>query len=119
MPNTSVQQIMADIQALSAEQREELLQQLTTEPAEVEPFKLPITPRLIGSYIPKDRAREWAWLTEHSDEYAGQWVALDGDRLIAHGLQFKEVLQTARKLGSLEALIVRAEASDAIPFAGF
>jgi hypothetical protein len=119
MPNTSVQQIMADIQALSAEQREELLQQLATVHTEAEPFKLPITPRLIGSYTPKDRSREWTWLAEHSDEYAGQWVALDGDQLLAHGLQFKEVLQTARLLGAPEALIVRAEASDALPFAGF
>lgn len=119
MPTTSVQQIMADIQALSGEQREELLQQLATDHSEAEPFKLPITPRLIGSYTPKDRSREWAWLAEHSDDYAGQWVALDGDRLVAHGPAFKEVLMAARELGSPEALIVRAEASDAVPFAGF
>lgn len=119
MPNPSVQQIMAEIQALSAEQREELLQQLAATPIEAEPFKLPITPRLIGSYTPKDRSREWAWLAKHSNEYAGQWVALAGERLVAYGSQFKEVLQTARQLGFPDALIVRAEASDALPFAGF
>src|SRR5581483_10589629 len=31
----------------------------------------------------KDRTREWQWIKEHKHEYAGQWVALDGDRLIA------------------------------------
>lgn len=116
MPNTSVQQIMADIQALGAEQREELLQQLAAEPTEAEPFRLPITPRLIGSYTPKDRSLEWAWLAKYSDEYVRQWVALDGDRLVAYGSRFKEVLQAARQLGAPEALIVRAEASASLPF---
>jgi hypothetical protein len=40
-----------------------------------------------------DRSREMAWIAAHQEEYAGQWVALDGDRLIAHGddpLPFKE-----------------------------
>jgi hypothetical protein len=32
-----------------------------------------------------DRSREMAWLAEHEQEYAGQWVLLCGDRLIAHG----------------------------------
>lgn len=43
-----------------------------------------------------DRSREMAWIAEHESEYAGQWVALDGDRLIAHGddpMAFKEKVQ--------------------------
>jgi hypothetical protein len=32
-----------------------------------------------------DRSREMAWLEEHEQEYAGQWVLLWGDRLVAHG----------------------------------
>ena len=32
-----------------------------------------------------DRSREMAWLVQHEQEYAGQWVLLCGDRLIAHG----------------------------------
>lgn len=41
-----------------------------------------------------DRSREMAWIAAPEEEYAGQWVALDGDRLIAHGddpMAFKEV----------------------------
>jgi len=40
-----------------------------------------------------DRSRQMAWIAAHQEEYAGQWVALDGDRLIAHGddpMTFKE-----------------------------
>jgi len=42
---------------------------------------------------PIDRSREMAWIENNRSRYAGQWVALDGDRLIACGndpLVFKE-----------------------------
>src|SRR6185503_8925816 len=32
-----------------------------------------------------DSTRELQWLVDHARQYAGQWVALEGDRLIAHG----------------------------------
>ena len=32
-----------------------------------------------------ERSREMAWLAAHEREYAGRWVILCGDRLIAHG----------------------------------
>ncbi|MEW6128776.1 MAG: DUF5678 domain-containing protein [Acidobacteriota bacterium] len=37
-------------------------------------------------------------MAENRSEYVGQWVALDGDRLIAHGdnpLAFKEKIRSA------------------------
>jgi hypothetical protein len=33
--------------------------------------------------------QERAWISAHRDEYLGQWVALDGDRLVAHGTDAK------------------------------
>lgn len=44
-----------------------------------------------------DRSRETAWIAAHWREYAGEWVLLDGDRLIAHGddpLPFKELCRS-------------------------
>jgi len=41
-----------------------------------------------------DRSRELAWLAAHEEEYAGQWVFLDGDRLVAHAddpVRFREI----------------------------
>lgn len=41
-----------------------------------------------------DRSRELAWLAANEEEYAGEWVFLDGDRLVAHGddpLRFREI----------------------------
>lgn len=45
-----------------------------------------ILPEVRKSTLPYiDRSREMAWLAEHEEEYAGQWVLLWGDRLVAHG----------------------------------
>jgi Family of unknown function (DUF5678) len=35
------------------------------------------------------------WLRLHSKEYGGQWVGLNGDRLIAHGPDAQEVYAAA------------------------
>lgn len=43
--------------------------------------------------------RERAWIEAHREEYLGQWVALDGDRLIAHGANAREVYLAARAAG--------------------
>ena len=54
-----------------------------------------ILPKVRKARLPYiDRSRETAWMVEHQAEYAGEWVFLDGDRLIAHGndpLRFKEI----------------------------
>lgn len=47
-----------------------------------------------------DSTREMKWVAEHRREYAGQWVALDGDRLIAHGTDSKVVYAAAKADGA-------------------
>jgi hypothetical protein len=59
------------------------------------------------------------WLAEHSAEYAGQWVALDEDRLIAHGPDAKEVYAAAQASGVKFPLVTQAEDPEGLPFAGF
>jgi hypothetical protein len=77
-------------------------------------------PRVLANNLPiRDRAREVEWLKENRDEYAGQWIALDGDKLIASGDDLKEVVSTARRLGVPDALMMRVEPTHALPFAGF
>ncbi|MEK6301951.1 MAG: DUF5678 domain-containing protein [Acidobacteriota bacterium] len=63
-----------------------------------------------------DRSRETAWIAEHWREYAGEWVLLDEDRLIAHGddpLPFRE---KARAEG-INIYLVHLPKNDA-PFTG-
>ncbi len=40
--------------------------------------------KIIAADLPaRDFSRERAWLAQHRVEYDGQWVALDGDKLVA------------------------------------
>jgi hypothetical protein len=76
--------------------------------------------RILAKNLPiKDRSREVDWLRKNRDEYAGLWVALDGDSLIASGDDLKQVAETARQQGVPDALMMRVEASGSLPFAGF
>lgn len=47
-----------------------------------------------------------AWLKSHADEYAGQHVALDGDRLVGSGKTMRDAQAAADDQGYPEALLV-------------
>lgn len=66
-----------------------------------------------------DRSRELQWLAEHSREYAGQWVALDGERLLCHNASAREVFAAARQSGVERPLVIQVPSRDALPFAGW
>ena len=119
MIDTSLEKVISDIRALSPEQQEQLRRLLNGSVVSLEKNDLPMKPRIIGTYTPKDRSKEFAWLAEHQADYAGQWVALDGSRLLSHGLVLKEVMAEVEKAGIKDALVVRAESSDAPPYIGF
>ena len=67
----------------------------------------------------KDRTREMAWWAKHQAEYAGQWLAIEGDELIAHGFDLLKVSAEAKSKGIDNPLFARAEAANARPFAGW
>lgn len=52
---------------------------------------------------------ERAWIEAHRDEYLGQWVALDGDRLIAHGSDAKKVYEEARAQGTIAPYLAHVD----------
>ena len=63
--------------------------------------------------------RETEWLRQHRHEYAGQYVALDGDRLIAHADSLREVYRLAREAGVKSPFTTRIAAPDDLPFGGW
>jgi hypothetical protein len=65
------------------------------------------------------RRREYQWMKEHQEQYAGQYVALFGETLVAHGTDGREVLRQSRAAGFPRALMVRIEAADELPFGGW
>ena len=53
------------------------------------------------------QGREREWIDAHRDEYFGEWVALDGDRLIAHGPDARQVYRDAREKGVIAPYLDR------------
>jgi hypothetical protein len=66
-----------------------------------------ILPQVRKARLPYiDRSREMAWLEEHEREYAGQWVVLDGNRLIGHGDDPRPIVAKARAEGIERPMVV-------------
>lgn len=63
--------------------------------------------------------REMEWLSKHRHEYPGQHVALDGDRLVSHGTDGREVYRQARAAGVKVPFMAYIEPADALPFGGW
>lgn len=117
MSQPTLEEVLAGINALSPQDQHQVrsaLKEETSKPATTAPGH-----RAKRGLPVKDMIREAAWLEQHCEEYAGQWVALDGERLVAASTNAKDVLAAARAAGVADALIVRVESRDALPFAGF
>jgi predicted DNA-binding antitoxin AbrB/MazE fold protein len=70
------------------------------------------------SPVENPRYAEQRWLREHGAEYEGQWLALDGDRLLSHGPQARPVREEARRKGVDRPLMVRVPIHSDLPSAG-
>ena|SRR5258707_12294984 len=82
----TLEQIMDEAQALSPAEKLKLRQALDHE--------------LEAAAAPsQSRAVESTWVERHRDKYLGQWVALEGDTLIAHGANAREVYSAPRRAG--------------------
>jgi hypothetical protein len=97
------------------------------------PEVLGTTPRKTISAVPKpnvitnvprrvsviDRSRERRWVSENRETYAGLWVALDGDRLVASGKDANIVFAEADRSGVLRPLFLHLDPLDAPRFGGW
>lgn len=66
-----------------------------------------------------DSSREMQWIKDHKQEYAGQWVALDGYRLLSHGMNAKEVFTAADESGVEDPFFAHLPPADVLPFGGW
>jgi len=62
--------------------------------------------------------RALQWVEENKEEYDGQFVLLEGNKLIAHGTNPKELYETARTNGIEIPFVKRIKAKD-LPFGGW
>lgn len=63
--------------------------------------------------------RAMQWIQKNRAEYDGQWVALDGDTLLAHGADGKKVHAEAQAKGVKTPLMHRVSIKETQPFGGW
>lgn len=106
----TLEEIIDEARALSPSEKLALRQALDHELAAPAPIQSPQP-----SY--RTFEREHAWVDAHRDEYLGQWVAVEGDNLVAHGDNPREVYLAARDSGIEVPYLVRVENREE-PFTG-
>ena len=109
MSSASIERILEEVKRLTPEEQRELREALDRQ---AESDHQPVN----GD---DHRARERRWIDEHRDEYLGQWVALDGERLLASGDDARTVYQAARAAGVHIPYVMRVEPRDELPFGGW
>jgi aspartokinase len=94
MGNVTYEQALTVVQALLPEDKQRLRQWLLEEERQQR------RAAANGASQPApDFEREQRWLSEHQQEYVGQWVALEGDRLLSHGEDLNKVFDEAKAQG--------------------
>ncbi len=66
-----------------------------------------------------ERREELRWLAKESGPYAGEWVALDGPKLVAHGDKLASVSAAAKAAGVTEPFFASVPRDKDMPFGGW
>jgi hypothetical protein len=102
---TIEQTVLEKLRALPEEKKADVLRYVEQVEAATRREHLPHTI--------SDRAQAaMRWIEEHRAEYVGQWVAMDADRLLAHGEQARAVAEEARRLGVAVPFLHRVTAGE-------
>jgi len=65
------------------------------------------------------RAQHLAWLKANREQYAGQYVALDGDRLVGSGATLREAYEQAQWQDVVQPFLVHVSSEQDAPFGGW
>ncbi|MDX2031433.1 MAG: hypothetical protein SF339_12230 [Blastocatellia bacterium] len=103
MTGITFEQALAVVQSLPFEEKQRLLQWLAEEE------RKQVAQQDSGAARSPSRESEMKWLLAHEAEYAGQWLALDRDRLLSHGPDPHKVRSDARAMGVESPFVVFAE----------
>ena len=104
-------QIIKSIEQLSAPEQERIRRWLDAREISSE--------KETGSQAQAERSgKSLMWLDENREKYSGQWVALDGDRLIINGPTAKEVYFKAKTEGVAIPFVELVTRREPGPFTG-
>ena len=109
--------ILAEIAQLPATERESVRTILNQQAVAA---SAPVLPNgFIAPFDMTDSAPSLQWIAEHRKEFAGQYVALEGDQLLAHDADPQPVIAAVRASGLNGLLFTYLQPLDAPPFARF
>ncbi len=117
MSTLTAETILKLIEQLPITERIRLDQMLAQHSAEPVKIKPPRDKRVPCEPMP-DRTRERQWVKDHRQEYAGQWVALDGDRLVAASFVQQEVWDAVKVTDATRPIVHRIPSPDDLPYIG-
>jgi hypothetical protein len=119
MSQATAELILAEIAALPSEEREKLWAMLNRRSASTQGAP---DEAASGIFVPPFDARDPApslrWIEEHRVEFAGQYVALDDDRLVVHGDDPHEVIAAVRASSLNWLFFTLIPTTDAPPLVG-
>ncbi len=103
-----VETIKQQVVTLSRQERSELSQYLAEQQEKDNLVATSATaPRDAMDAAERKRQQHMEWMKVHREEYAGQYVALDGDRLVGQGHTLADAHQQARQNGVADPFLVR------------
>jgi len=116
MHSATVESILQQVATLPPGEQARLLTLLLNGNG-VQNVARPEPPIKLATPIPEpDLQGAMQWLADNSRQHAGQWVALDGGRLIAHSASHDKVVEAAKADGAYLPLITLIELKPARPF---
>lgn len=114
MSQVTYEHVLSQVQALPPDDQAKLRAYLAAQAEEDKAVEA--ARRLAHAASLRDLSAEQQWLEAHRQEYAGQWVALQGDQLISHGQHAKDVHAAAQAAGHADALLLLVQPLDERPF---
>ena len=112
--------IKQQIIMLSSQQRSELTRFLAEQEEKDKLVAASATaPRDESQAAERKRQQHMEWMKAHREEYAGQYVALDGDRLAGQGRTLAEAHQQARQNGVNNPFLVRLTSENEVLCGGW
>jgi hypothetical protein len=119
MSREQLQELISQTEALTNEEKRQLANYLLEQLNQPEVSTTTDSSSTTEKSFDPRRTLEYEWLAQHRSEYAGHYVALDGNRLLSYGTDGREVIAKARKMGVKSPYIVHIEPLDAPPFGGW
>jgi hypothetical protein len=104
-----VDRIIEELRRLAPDEKRQVREALDSEDR----------PRIQATGRSIDLSRELRWIEKHRSAYAGQWVAVRGDRLLGSGPDARTVYEAARAAGDERPVVTRVKPADELPFAGW